>query len=216
VIDIRADVSKPAETEALLDAARSRLGGLDKGLGPVLDVTEADYDRMYNVNAKGAFFTLQQAARAVNSGGSIVYIGSSSTLRPVAGFGLYASSKLPANYLVGVLAQEIGKRGVTVNAVIAAATDGTGSFTERNDDDPLRALVQNASPLGSRMGTVDDVDTSKCDGARAFLVPCGRFWIPASPNPAVDSVAAPGRAEQAGDLGDGLVTGLDVAHHGAR
>ena len=53
----------------------------------MLDVTEADYDRIYNVNAKGAFFTLQQAARAVNSGGSIVYIGSRSTLRPsAAGF----------------------------------------------------------------------------------------------------------------------------------
>ncbi|MGI5158106.1 SDR family NAD(P)-dependent oxidoreductase [Microbispora sp. CA-102843] len=47
---------------------------------------------MFNVNAKGAFFTLQQAARKVNSGGSIVYIGSGATLRPVPGFGLYASS----------------------------------------------------------------------------------------------------------------------------
>jgi NAD(P)-dependent dehydrogenase (short-subunit alcohol dehydrogenase family) len=47
----------------------------------VLDVTEADYDRLFNVNAKGAFFTMQQAARTVNGGGSIVYIGSGSTLR---------------------------------------------------------------------------------------------------------------------------------------
>jgi 3-oxoacyl-[acyl-carrier protein] reductase len=166
-IDVRADVSKPAETEALFETARSRFGGLDivvanagldEGLGPVLDVTEAEYDRMFNVNAKGAFFTLQQAARAVDSGGSIVYISSRSTVRPpAAGFGLYASSKLPGNYLVGVLAQEIGKRGITVNTVIAPATDGAGYFTERNDDDQLRALEQNASPLGSRMGTVDDV-----------------------------------------------------------
>ena len=166
-IDVRADVSKPAETEALFETARSRFGGLDivvanagldRGLGPVLDVTEAEYDRMFNVNAKGAFFALQQAARAVDSGGSIVYISSRYTLRPpTAGFGLYASSKLPGNYLVGVLAQEIGKRGITVNTVIAPATDGAGYFTERNDDDQLRALAQNASPLGSRMGTVDDV-----------------------------------------------------------
>ena len=119
-IGVRADVSKPAEIEALLDAARTEFGGLDivvanTGIdetgGPVLDITEAEYDRMFNVNAKGAFFTLQQAARRVTRGGSIVYIGSSSTLRPVAGFGLYATSKLPANYLVGVLAQEIGERG---------------------------------------------------------------------------------------------------------
>ena len=165
-IDIRADVSNPPEIAKLFAAAQSQFGGLDivvanagldEGLGPVLDVTEAEYDRMFNVNAKGAFFTLQQAARMVNSGGSIVYIGSSSTLRPTAGFGLYTSSKLPASFLVGVLAQEIGERGVTVNAVIATATDGAGYFTDSSHDDPLRSLVQNASPIGSRMGSVDDV-----------------------------------------------------------
>jgi len=179
--DIRADVSKPAEIEALLDAARSQFGGLDivvanagldEGLGPVLDVTEADYDRMFNVNAKGAFFTLQQAARMVNSGGSIVYIGSSSTLRPQTGFGLYTSSKLPASFLVGVLAQEIGERGVTVNAVLPTATDGAGYFTDSNDDDPLRPLVQNASPIGSRMGSVTDV----ADAVEYFVGDLSR-WV---------------------------------------
>lgn len=124
------------------------------------------------MNAKGAFFTLQQAARKVNTGGTILYIGSGSTLRPVAGFGLYASSKLPAGFLVGVLAQEIGERGVTVNAVIASATDGAGYFSSGNDDDPIRALVQNASPLGSRMGTVDDV----ADAVEFFTSKLAR-WI---------------------------------------
>jgi 3-oxoacyl-[acyl-carrier protein] reductase len=40
---------------------------------------------------------------------------------------------------------------------VPTATDGAGYFTESKADDPLRRLVQNASPLGSRMGTVDDV-----------------------------------------------------------
>jgi 3-oxoacyl-[acyl-carrier protein] reductase len=81
---------------ALTNAARSEFGGLeivvantgiDETGGPVLDIREAGYDRIYNVNAKGAFFTLQKAARMVNSGGTIVYVRSSATLRPVAGFG---------------------------------------------------------------------------------------------------------------------------------
>jgi 3-oxoacyl-[acyl-carrier protein] reductase len=165
-VGIRADMSKPDEIEALLDVARSQFGGLDivvanAGLdepgGPMLEVTEAEYDRMFDVNAKGAFFTLQKAGRMVDSGGSIIYIGSSSTLRPLAGLGLYSSSKLPASFLVGVLAQEIGERGVTVNAVIPIATDGAGYFTESKADDPIRPLVQNASPIGSRMGSVEDV-----------------------------------------------------------
>ncbi len=165
-IGIQADVSKPGEIEALFGAAQARFGGVDivvanAGIddpgGAVLDVSEADYDRMFAVNAKGAFFTLQQAARSVNDGGSIVYIGSSSTLLPAAGFGLYSSSKLVPAFVVRVLAQEIGARGITVNAVIPTATDNAGYFSGAGQDDPIRALTQNASPIGSRMGSVDDV-----------------------------------------------------------
>jgi 3-oxoacyl-[acyl-carrier protein] reductase len=186
-VGIRADVSRPNETEALLDAARSQFGGLDivvanAGLGPVLEVTEAEYDRMFNVNAKGAFFTLQKAGRMVDSGGSIIYIGSSSTLRPQPGFGLYTSSKLPASFLVAILAQEIGERGVTVNAVIPTATDGAGYFTESKADDPLRPLVQNASPIGSRMGSVDDI----ADAVEFFT----GSWPAGSADSSCSSVAA--------------------------
>jgi NAD(P)-dependent dehydrogenase (short-subunit alcohol dehydrogenase family) len=71
-------------------------------LGAIVDVTESQYVRIYSVNSKGAFFTLQQAALTVNRGGSIVYIGSGTTLAPVPvpvpGFALYATSKLPGSY----------------------------------------------------------------------------------------------------------------------
>ncbi|MFG2781325.1 SDR family NAD(P)-dependent oxidoreductase [Streptomyces prunicolor] len=105
-VTVQADVSQPDEIEALLDTARSRFGGLDivvanagldEGLGPVLDVTEAACDRMFNVNAKGAFFRLQTAGGMVDSGGSVIRIGSGSALRPTAGFGLCTSSKLPGS-----------------------------------------------------------------------------------------------------------------------
>lgn len=131
--------------------------GVDEPGGVIIDVTEADYDRMYAVNAKGAFFTLQQAARSVRDGGSIIYIGSSSTLSPAAGFGLYASSKLAPAVVVRALAQEIGARAVTVNAVIPTATDGAGYFIGAGPDDPIRVLTEHWSPIGSRMGSLNDV-----------------------------------------------------------
>src|ERR1039457_2392917 len=105
---------------------------------------------------------MQQAARMVSGGGSIVYIGSGSTLRPVTGFGLYASSKLPASYLVGVLAQEIGERGVTVNAVIASATEGAGYFTVGSDDSPFRCACRTParSPRGWARSTTSRTQSS--------------------------------------------------------
>jgi 3-oxoacyl-[acyl-carrier protein] reductase len=180
-VAVQADVSDPAQVASLFTAAQAQYGGIDvvvanAGIdetgGPIVGVTEADYDRMFGVNAKGAFFTLQHAARSVNDGGTILSIGSGSTLRPVAGFGLYASSKVVASYLTGVLAQEVGERGVTVNTILASATDGAGYFAAAPADDPLRTMVQAASPVGSRMGSVDDV----ADAVEFFVGPLAR-WV---------------------------------------
>jgi 3-oxoacyl-[acyl-carrier protein] reductase len=179
-VAVPADVSDPSQIVSLFDAARARFGGVDvvvanAGIdetgGPIVEVTEADYDRMFGVNAKGAFFTLQQAARDVRQGGAILYIGSSSSTRPVAGFGLYASSKLVGSYLTGVLAQKAGERGVSVNTITAGATDGAGYFAVASDEDPLRTLVEAASPVGSRMGSIDDV----ADAVEFYAGPLARF-----------------------------------------
>jgi NAD(P)-dependent dehydrogenase (short-subunit alcohol dehydrogenase family) len=199
-------VSKPDEIEALLDTARSRFGGLDivvanagldEGLGPVLDITEAEYDRTFNVNAKGAFFTLQKAGGMVDSGGSIVYIGSSSTLRPTAGFGLYTSSKLPASFLVGVLAQEIGERGV---AVCGSRNDcdrrrrllhrkqgrrpAPSARTERqpHGDDPHAALFQpvpadSAADLLAISPRICGMTTAQAKSVGGFAEPAGEVVV---------------------------------------
>jgi len=181
---VQADVSDPAQVVSLFDATRTRFGGVDivvanAGIdetgGPIVEVTEAAFDRIFGVNAKGTFFTLQQAARAINKGGTILNIGSGSALRPMVGLGLYASSKLVGSYLTGVLAQEVGERGVTVNTIIASATDDAGYFSAASDDDPLRSMVRAASPIGSRMGSVDDV----ADAVEFFTGPLAR-WVSGS------------------------------------
>lgn len=78
-VNFRADVSKQCEVEALLEAARVPFGGLDivvanAGIdetgGPLHEVTAAAHQRRYDANAKGAFFTLPHAARAVSDGGA--------------------------------------------------------------------------------------------------------------------------------------------------
>jgi len=61
---------------------------------------------------------------------------------------------------------------VTVNTILASATDGAGYFSAGADNDELRTLVQNASPLGSRMGSVDDVS----DAVEFFVGPLSR-WV---------------------------------------
>jgi 3-oxoacyl-[acyl-carrier protein] reductase len=120
---VQADVAKVADIDRLFAATLERYSRVDivvanAGLElvgkPIADVSESDYDRLFAVNTKGAFFTLQQAARHVADNGRIMYVGSSSTAFPRPGYGLYSGSKMAPRFFVEVLAKELGRRRVTV------------------------------------------------------------------------------------------------------
>ncbi len=163
-IAVQADVSKPADIERLFAAAIERFGRLDVVVAnagvevvdqKVVDFTEADYDRVFGINTKGAFFTLQGAAKRVADGGRIIYLGSSTTAFPTPGHGLYGGSKIAAQFLVEVLAKEIGARGVTVNSILPTATDGAGVSTGGARPQVVE-YIKTYNPMG-RMATVKDV-----------------------------------------------------------
>ncbi len=180
-IAVKADVSKVSEIERLFTETASRLGppdivvanaGLEIINQPILEATEDQYDRLFAVNTKGAFFTLQKAAEHVADNGRILYIGSSSTSLPAAGVGLYGASKMAARYVVSVLALEVGHRGVTVNSILPTATEGAGVFTGIAHDDPFRQLMTTFRPIGGRLGRPGDV----ADAAEYFASDLAR-WV---------------------------------------
>jgi len=128
--------------------------GLELVGKPIADVAESDYDRLFAVNTKGAFFTLQQAARHIADDGRIVYVGSSSTAFPRPGYGLYSGSKMAPRFFVEVLAKELGPRGVTVNSILPTVTAGAGLSTDgvRPQADEF---IRMFNPM-QRAGTVGD------------------------------------------------------------
>jgi 3-oxoacyl-[acyl-carrier protein] reductase len=75
-IAIQADISKPADVRRLFDEAEQALGCLDIVVAnagvflekPLTESTEEDYDYVFNINTRGVFFTLQEAARRVRDG----------------------------------------------------------------------------------------------------------------------------------------------------
>lgn len=165
-VAITADVSRPAELDRLYREALATFGRLDIVVAnagveiidqPLLDVTEEQFDRLFAINTKGAFFTLQKAAKHVSDNGRIIYIGSSTTVNPFPGVGLYGSSKMAPRYVVGVLAQELGGRGITVNSILPTVIEGAGVFSDIAEDDPYQTMNARIRPLGGRMGRPDDV-----------------------------------------------------------
>lgn len=158
------DVASVAAIDALFDTALHAFGKIDIVIAnagveivgkAVLDVTESDFDKVFSVNAKGAFFTLKNAAHHVADQGRIVYIGSSTTRFPMPGHAVYGASKIAPAFLVEVLAKEIGHRGVTVNAVLPSATEGAGVSTDGIRPAAQESLIK-FNPMG-RAGSLDDV-----------------------------------------------------------
>ncbi len=163
-IAVKADASRVNDLERLFTEALANFGRLDIVVAnagvelietPTIDITEADFDRLYAINAKGAFFTLQLAAKHVADNGRIIYIGTSNTRYPLPGYSLYGSSKMGAQFVVEVLAKELGSRGVAVNSILPTAIDGAGVFTDGVTDQVLQ-FVRSFRPM-ARMGTLDDV-----------------------------------------------------------
>jgi 3-oxoacyl-[acyl-carrier protein] reductase len=165
VIAVQADVSKVADIERLFTVAKNAFGKLDIVVAnagiemvetPVVDFTEEQFDRLFAINTKGAYFTMQQAARNVTDNGRIIYIASSTTSFPVTGMAVYGGSKTTPRYLVDVLSKEIGHKGITVNSIVPFAVDHSGIFTQAGSYPELRKQLLDSCPMG-RLAEVEDV-----------------------------------------------------------
>lgn len=165
VLAIQADVSKVADLQRLFTEAKKVFGKIDIVVAnagiemvevPVTDFTEEQFDRLFSINTKGSYFTMQQAAKHVENNGRIIYIASSTTSFPVPGMAVYGGSKTTPRYLVNILSQEIGHKGVTVNSIIPFAVDHSGIFAKADSYPELRKRLLDSCPMG-RLAEVEDV-----------------------------------------------------------
>jgi len=165
-ITVRADVSKLADTQNLVDQAWSQLGGCDilvnnagvEKNAPFLEVTEADYDLVLDVNLKGAFFLTQAFVKrlaAAKLPGRVINISSVHEDMVFPNFTSYCCSKGGVRMMMRNLAVELGPLGITVNNIAPGAIDTPINASLLADKPKLDALLANI-PLG-RLGKPEDV-----------------------------------------------------------
>jgi NAD(P)-dependent dehydrogenase (short-subunit alcohol dehydrogenase family) len=152
---IRAGVARVVERYGRIDVLVNNAGLGDNR--PAVDVSEADWDRMFAVNARGLFFCCQAAAKHMlpRRSGRIVNMSSQAGLVGIENHAVYSSTKGAVNMLTKVLALEWSPHGVTVNAVAPTFTYTPGT-RERLDEPAFRAGVLARIPAG-RVGTIDDI-----------------------------------------------------------
>lgn len=121
------DVRDTAQLERMVAATVDRFGSIDilvasAGIVQVqnmMDVTEADWDRLFSVNARGLFFTLQQVARQMiaQGRGTIVNISSGAARGPRPIYPIYAASKAAVISITWTAAAALAPHGIRVNAL---------------------------------------------------------------------------------------------------
>jgi 3-oxoacyl-[acyl-carrier protein] reductase len=161
-IPVQADVSKVGDVKRLFDACFEKFGRLDilvNNAGvmftkPVVEVGEEEFDRLFAINVKGAFFCCQEAARRMAEGGRIINLSSSTTALMLPGYAAYVATKGAVEQFSHVLAKELGPKKITVNVVSPGPTD-TELFSQGKSEDQKQRFAQMAA-LG-RLGQPQDI-----------------------------------------------------------
>lgn len=164
---VAGDVSVPSDVERVVGQVLSAFGAIDglvnnAGIGPFIDfleVTEAEWDTIMAVNAKGPFLMTQRVARAMIEAGrpgricNVTSISGQKATNPRQV--PYCTSKGAANMFTKAAAVALGPYGITVNAVLPGTIE-----TDINRDilaaPGATEAIEAATPLRS-LGDVDDV-----------------------------------------------------------
>ncbi len=174
---VQADISSIADVRRLFAQTQEAFGRLDilvNNAGtatfvPLADVTEADFDALFALNVKGAFFAMQEAARRLADGGRIVNISSGITMGGGPGGSVYGGTKGALEQFTMAAAKELGPRGITVNTVSPGATV-TDLMLSVIPQERHQAIVE-SSTLG-RLGQPEDIAD-----VVAFVVSDAGRWI---------------------------------------
>jgi 3-oxoacyl-[acyl-carrier protein] reductase len=178
-IAVRADVSKTSEVKALFDATIAQFGKVDLLINNagiaiykmIKDTTDDDFDRIFDINVRGVFLTLREAATRLENGGRIINLSSSVTRLMMPAYGTYSATKAAVEQMTRVFAKEVGQRGITVNSISPGPTN-TELFTAGKTEETIKRLAAMAA-LG-RIGEPEDI-------ARVvlFLVSDEAAWVTA-------------------------------------
>ena len=172
----QADLTKVGNIKQLFEEAKSKFGGVDIAINtvgmvlkkPFLDTTEEEYDTMFDINSKVAYFFIQEAGKSLNDNGKICTIVTSLLAAYTGLYSTYAGAKAPVEHFTRMASKEFGDRGISVTGVAPGPME-TPFFYGQEEPEAV-AYHKSASALG---GLTDIKDIAPLV---EFLVTDG-WWI---------------------------------------
>jgi len=168
ITGVQGDMSNLADLDRLFSMVKEQKGQLDilfanAGLGEFLPwdkISEAHYDKTFNVNVKGVLFTILKALPLFKNGGSIILTASTASSKAMEGLVVYSATKAAVRSLARSFTLELKNRKIRVNALSPGPIDTPGL---RNGvkrlgitEDQFKKSMGSTIPLG-RLGTSEEV-----------------------------------------------------------
>ena len=187
-IAVQGDVSKVADVHRLIAETTAAFGAIDilvncAGIGefrPLEAVDESYYRRLFDTNVFGTVSMIQNALPHFRSGGgSVINIGSLSSVHPTPGASIYSATKGAIDTLTRVLAAELGPRQIRVNTLAPGPVETDGTRNAGLIGSELEKQLKAITPLG-RLGQPDDIARVAVFLASDDAAWLTGAWIPAS------------------------------------
>jgi 3-oxoacyl-[acyl-carrier protein] reductase len=161
-IALQADVSKADEVKNLFDAAIAHYGRIDvlvNNAGIMItklikDTTDEDFTRQFDINVRGTFNTMREAATRLTDKGSIINFSTSVNRIMLPSYGTYVATKAAVEQLTRVFSKEVGNRGINVNSVSPGPTN-TELFTKGKSEELINRLASLSA--FNRIGEPEDI-----------------------------------------------------------
>lgn len=167
VASIRADVSKTEDLDRLYKEVAAKKGKVDIVVAsagivemvPTPAVTPEHFDKTFNTNARGAYFTVQKALPIMNDGGSVILVGSGVWLKGYPAYSTYAATKAALRSFVRTWTTELKDRKIRANVISPGAVETPiidGQFPTKEAADGAREWFKSIIPLG-RLGEPEEI-----------------------------------------------------------
>jgi NAD(P)-dependent dehydrogenase (short-subunit alcohol dehydrogenase family) len=156
------DLTKPANVERLFADSEAALGKIDVAVNtvgkvlrkPIVETTEEEYDEMFDVNAKSAYFFIKEAGNHLADGGKIISIVTSLLAAFTDGYSSYAGGKSPVEHFTRAAAKEFAGRGISVTAVAPGPMDTPFFYGQET---PERVEYHKSQAMGGQLTQIEDI-----------------------------------------------------------
>ncbi|MEE4376697.1 MAG: SDR family oxidoreductase [Candidatus Competibacteraceae bacterium] len=161
-IAIQGDLTKTANVAALFAQAKDHFGGIDVAVNtvgkvlrkPIIETTEAEYDEMFAVNAKSAYFFMKEAGLHLNDNGKVITIVTSLLAAFTDGYSSYAGGKAPVEDFTRAAAKEFAARGISVNNIGPGPMDTPFFYGQET---PERVGFHKSQAMGNQLTHIEDI-----------------------------------------------------------